>query len=122
MTADPDQQLQTNSYKIRLIEKITQLDDLELIRLIADQLSIDLDSTDVEGIKKTPGVVGGSARIREMRLPVWLLVSYHKLGKEDNWFLQNYPDLKQKDLKNAWEYYRLHQQEIEQEIIDNDEV
>lgn len=121
MTSYPNTQYDTSIYKFKLIEKITQLDDLKLILQLAEQLSIDLYTTDVEGIRRTPEVVGGSARIRDTRIPVWVLVDYKNLGKDNNWFLANYPGLTEKDLLHAWKYYALHKEEIDEDIRKNDE-
>ncbi len=73
-------------------------------------------SQSVPAIQKTPDVCGGDACIRNMRMPVWLLVSYRKDGATDEWILDNYPDLTREDLANAWDYYERNTQEIEEAI------
>jgi uncharacterized protein (DUF433 family) len=67
-------------------------------------------------IRKTPGVCGGDACIRRTRIAVWLLVSLKKQGVSEPEFLAAYPGLSNQDLEAAWEYYRLHPQEIEEAI------
>ncbi|MEM9836998.1 MAG: DUF433 domain-containing protein [Bacteroidota bacterium] len=121
MTATPSILVDLSTLKLRLIEKITQLEDKALAGQLAEQLEVDIHTTDVAGIKRTPGVVGGRARIRDKRLPVWLLVDYRRLGKDESWFLRNYPGLTSQDLKNAWKYYELHKEEIDNDIRENDE-
>ncbi|HOY16854.1 MAG TPA: DUF433 domain-containing protein [Haliscomenobacter sp.] len=74
------------------------------------------------GIEKTPGVCGGSACIIRTRIPVWSLVNLKKLGFSDPELLQNYPSLRQQDLDNAWNYYILHDKEIDSEIRENEEA
>lgn len=74
------------------------------------------------GIEKTPGVCGGSACIIRTRIPVWSLVASKKLGFSDLQLLENYPSLRQQDLDNAWNYYLIHEHEIDTEIIENDEA
>lgn len=71
-------------------------------------------------IQKTPDVCGGDACIRKTRIMVWLLVSMKKRDKTDEEFFYDYPDLTSEDLAAAWEYYRLHPQEIEDAITAND--
>jgi hypothetical protein len=47
----------------------------EIIQMLAHSI----DGT-WPGISKTPGVMGGEACIRESRIPVWLMVSYRRMG------------------------------------------
>ena len=72
-------------------------------------------------IQKTEGVCGGSARIRDTRITVWVIVVHKRLGMNDLQILQYYPSLSPDDIAAAWEYYSLNQSEIEQEILDNAE-
>lgn len=71
-------------------------------------------------IRKTPGVCGGDACIRETRIPVWLIVNARRLGGTDAGLLDDYPGLMQADLDACWDYYREHPIEIEQCIWLND--
>jgi uncharacterized protein (DUF433 family) len=75
-----------------------------------------------EGIRKTPNVMGGDACIRETRIPVWLLVSYRRLGLSEAKLLENYPDLSATDLANAWNYAETYPDEIELAIQQQDEA
>lgn len=75
---------------------------------------------ELPAIKKTVGVCGGQARIRETRIPVWTLVSFRQQGVSDEELLQNYPSLNQQDLEAAWLYYQENLAEIEQVIASND--
>ena len=72
-------------------------------------------------IQKTEGVCGGSARIRNTRIPVWTIVSFKKLGVSDSELLKSYPDLTQQDLDEAWAYYEQNRTEIDTEIQDNED-
>jgi uncharacterized protein (DUF433 family) len=72
------------------------------------------------GIEKTPGVVGGEARIIRTRIPVWVLENYRRLGWSEARILENYPTLRAVDLVNAWAYADAHQKEIEQTIRENE--
>ena len=67
-------------------------------------------------IRKTEGVCGGTARIRETRIPVWTLVDYHSQGTSDQELLTYYPALTQSDLDAAWEYYRQNRAEVDNDI------
>jgi uncharacterized protein (DUF433 family) len=49
------------------------------------------------------------------------LVASKKLGFDDAELLENYPTLRQQDLDSAWNYYLIHQAEIESEILENGE-
>ena len=72
------------------------------------------------GIQETPGVVGGDPCIERTRIPVWLLVQARKLGTSESTILESFPALTAQDLINAWVYYRLHQEEIDQQILENE--
>lgn len=74
----------------------------------------------IRGIERTAGVCGGEPRIVGTRIPVWVLVQYHKLGATDRDLLQAYPMLSAEDLLSAWDYYRSHEDEIEAQIIENE--
>jgi len=67
-------------------------------------------------IQSTPDVCFGKPRIRNTRIPVWLLVSFRNQGASNQELLRNYPSLTQHDLPAAWDYYSNHKNEIDQEI------
>ncbi len=85
----------------------------EIVRLIQAQTN---------GITKTPGVVGGDACIRNMRIPVWSLVEYRQMGTNDDKILEAYPQLTSADLANAWAYAETFPTEIAQAIAVNQEA
>ena len=66
----------------------------------------------VAPISKTPGVCGGNACVRDTRIPVWTLRRMRDLGRTDEQLLEDYPTLGPADLTAAWEYARLHPEEI----------
>ncbi len=71
-------------------------------------------------IERTPGVCGGKARVRNTRIPVWILVLSRQAGQSDADVLHSYPSLTQGDLDAVWDYYRDHPVEVEQSIWLND--
>ena len=88
----------------------------EIVRLIQAQ------ANSWTGINKTPGVVGGDACIRNMRIPVWSLVQYRQMGANDDRILEAYPQLTATDLANAWAYAETFPDEIAQAIAMNQEA
>jgi uncharacterized protein (DUF433 family) len=74
----------------------------------------------LDGINKTPKVVGGVARIRNTRIPVWSLVQARQMGASDLEILEAYPDLTPADLINAWFYAETFPAEIDREIALNE--
>ncbi|NOX61326.1 MAG: DUF433 domain-containing protein [Chloroflexi bacterium] len=72
------------------------------------------------GIESHPDVAGGEPCIVRTRIPVWVLVQARKLGASEADILRMYPTLRAEDLVNAWAYYRLHRDEIDQQIIENE--
>ncbi len=72
------------------------------------------------GIEKDPAILGGSACIRQTRIPVWLLYRARQLGLSEADLLKSYPGLTAEDLVNAWDYAALNLSEIEDEIASNE--
>lgn len=75
---------------------------------------------DAVGIEKTPGVVGGEARLARTRIPVWTLVAFQRAGLSDEQILENFPTISRLDLNSAWSYASLHEAEIERAIAENE--
>ena len=74
------------------------------------------------GIKSTPGVCGGDPCVGNTRITVYGLELELKINSGCNdrrELLDAYPGLSQDDLNNAWEYARLHADEIEHQIAEN---
>ncbi|HWY85544.1 MAG TPA: DUF433 domain-containing protein [Gemmataceae bacterium] len=71
-------------------------------------------------IRKTPGVCGGAACIRDTRIMIWLLVDLKRQGASEKEILEGYPSLTADDLAAAWEYDRLHAEEITDEIANQE--
>ncbi|NJM42641.1 MAG: DUF433 domain-containing protein [Anaerolineae bacterium] len=71
-------------------------------------------------IVKTPGVVGGNARIDGTRMAVWGLEEWRRLGWGDEKILQSYPHLTAADLANVWAYVEANHLEIDEAIRQND--
>jgi type III restriction enzyme len=72
-------------------------------------------------VQKTPGVCGGRACIRKTRITVWGLVNSRRLGTADDQILRNIVGLTPADLQAAWDYYRDHTAEIDEDIRENEE-
>jgi uncharacterized protein (DUF433 family) len=67
-------------------------------------------------LRKTAGVSGGSACVRDTRIAVWMLWQLREEGRTDPQLLEDYPSLTKQDLAAAWEYARQHPTEIRQAI------
>jgi uncharacterized protein (DUF433 family) len=64
---------------------------------------------------------GGDACIRDLRIPVWAVVNYQRLGATDAEILQAYPSRRPSDLAVAYDYAHAHRPEIEAAIRRNEE-
>jgi uncharacterized protein (DUF433 family) len=71
---------------------------------------------EAKAIQQTAGICGGSACIRNTRIPVWTIVSFRQQGADDTELLRNYPNLTLYDLNAAWSYYSNHREEIDRQI------
>jgi uncharacterized protein (DUF433 family) len=98
------------------ILSLSSVEQHEIVRLIQAQ------TNSWTGITKTPGVVGGDACIRNMRIPVWSLVQYRHMGANDDRILEAYPQLTATDLANAWAYAEAFPDEIASAIAANEEA
>ncbi len=74
------------------------------------------------GIESDPAVCGGEPCIVRTRIPVWVLVQLKRLGTSEADLLKSYPTLHAEDLVNAWAYERLHREEIDQQIVENEKA
>lgn len=63
--------------------------------------------------KKTPGVAGGHACVRNTRIAVWTLISLAQQGVNDQGLVKNFPGLTPFDLLAVQVYYKAHQAEID---------
>lgn len=98
------------------LANLTRAEKAHLLQLLARDIA-----NAWPGVEKTPGVVGGEARIVRTRIPVWTLENYRRLGWSEARILQNYPTLRAADLVNAWAYADAHREEIEQAIRENED-
>lgn len=73
-------------------------------------------------IRRTPGVLGGDARVRDTRIAVWMLVESRRLGRTDAALLSDHPDLTADDLRAAWAYAAAHADEIDSAVRANNEA
>jgi uncharacterized protein (DUF433 family) len=73
-------------------------------------------------IVKTDGVCGGSACVKNTRIPVYVLESFRRQGLPDAELLSEYPTLTADDLRAAWSYVEENRDEIEREIAENNEA
>jgi uncharacterized protein (DUF433 family) len=72
-------------------------------------------------ITKTEGVCQGEARVRNTRHTVAGIVQWRNLGLTNDQILQHHPDLTERDLDAAFQYYRTNQAEIDRAIqLDED--
>ena len=72
------------------------------------------------GIDSLSNVCGGEPCIVRTRTPVWILVQARRLGASEADLLRSYPSLCSEDLTSAWAYFRLHREQIEQQIAENE--
>jgi uncharacterized protein (DUF433 family) len=74
------------------------------------------------GIFRTPGVCGGEACIRGLRLPVWQLEETRRNGGTNAQIIEMHPNLTTDDLQRARAYVQSHRAEIETAIRENEIV
>ena len=100
-----------------VLGQLTPEDRLKLLESLAHE-TVEVSP----GIFRTPGVCGGEACVRGMRIPVWLLEEGRKRGATEEQLLQAHPNLTREDLARAWTYVAAHRDEIARSIQENFEV
>ncbi len=105
-----------NSVQEIEVSKLSRSEKVKLLQILVRDLS-----DEFEGIEKTKGICGGSARIVNTRIPVWSLENARRQGITEAELLMDYPSLTAQDLANAWSFIRSHQEEIMREIAENEE-
>jgi uncharacterized protein (DUF433 family) len=99
----------------QLLSKLTRAEKAKVLQWIVHDLG---DA--FPGIDSVANVCGGEPCIVRTRIPVWVLVQARRLGASEADLLRSYPNLRAEDLANAWAYFRLHRDEIEQQIAENE--
>jgi uncharacterized protein (DUF433 family) len=99
---------------------LSQMNDAEKTQLL--ELVVRNLHKEFPGIESTPGVCGGEPCIARTRIPVWTIERARQLGTTDEVLLQAYPTLRIEDLERAAAYVRLHREDIERQIRENEEA
>ena len=99
----------------KLISKMTRAEKAQVLQWVVRDLG---DA--FPGIESVPGVSGGEPCVVRTRIPVWLLVQAKRLGTSEADLLKAYPTLRAEDLAHAWAFFRVHLEEIEQQILENE--
>jgi uncharacterized protein (DUF433 family) len=99
----------------QLLTTMNRAEKAQLLQRIAQDLG---DA--FPGIESSPQVCGGEPCIVRTRIPVWVLVRARNIGISEADILRSYPALRAEDLANAWAYYRIHRQEIDNQIRENE--
>jgi uncharacterized protein (DUF433 family) len=101
----------------QLVDSLLQV----IAALPPDERQLIASRLQAEAIQRTPGVCGGQACIRNTRIPVWTIVSFHLQGADQTEILRNFPNLTPQDLSSAWAYYENNRQEIDLVLAANAE-
>lgn len=101
----------------KLLSEMTRAEKAQVLQWVVQDLG---DA--FPGIESVPDVCGGEPCIVRTRIPVWVLVQTRRLGMNEADILRSYPTLRAEDLTNAWAYFRVHKDEIEQQIKENEEA
>lgn len=99
----------------QLLARLTRAEKAQVLQWIVQDLA-----DTFPGIDRSPDIMDGEARIVRTRIPVWVLVQARRLGASEADLLRSYPSLRAEDLAQAWAYARVHGDEIEQHIIENE--
>ena len=98
-----------------LISKMSRAEKAQVLQWVVRDLG---DA--FPGVESVPGVSGGEPCVVRTRIPVWVLVQARRLGTSEADLLKAYPTLRAEDLANAWAFFRVHKDEIEKQIRENE--
>jgi uncharacterized protein (DUF433 family) len=96
------------------ISRLSRAEKAELLQRLAREVG-----NAWAGIENTAGVSGGEACIVRIRIPVWTLENYRRLGWMESAILENFPSLRAVDLVSAWAYADAHAEEMDKAINAN---
>ncbi|OWK38936.1 DUF433 domain-containing protein [Fimbriiglobus ruber] len=99
----------------QLITHLSPAEKIQLLQRVAEEIARD----DI-GIDSDPRICGGEARVRDTRIPVWVLVEAARQGQKDADILRAYPTLSAEGLAHAQVYARSHADEIDRDIQANE--
>lgn len=99
----------------KLLSEMTPGEKAQVLQWVARDLGNALP-----GIDRISGVSGGEPCIVRTRIPVWVLEQARRLGTSEADLLRCYPTLRAEDLANAWAYVRMHPDEIDEQIRENE--
>jgi uncharacterized protein (DUF433 family) len=81
--------------------------------LPTDDYALFQDALMAKMVRKTPGVCGGHACIRDTRIAVWTLISLENQGADDEELLLDFQGLTRFDLLAVRGYYQSNREEID---------
>lgn len=101
----------------RTIKELKSLPSAEQKEFLIElQRFIEEEAAKEPRIRKSPEVIGGRARIRDMRIPVSLIVYWLNIGWKDDELIINYPGLEKEDIMAVRDYYQSNRAEINLEL------
>ena len=93
----------------KLVESLAEA----IIALPKEDYDLCQDTLIKKMIRKTPGVSGGYACIRDTRIAVWTIISLANQGADEEELLTDFQGLTLFDLLIAKKYYQMNQEEID---------
>jgi len=73
----------------------------------------------MERIEKKEGFVGGRAKIKDHRIPVWQIILDIRHGLDDTEILRQRPSITAEDIEACKNYYKQNKSEIDFDIKEN---
>lgn len=101
---------------LRLVESLAEA----VVSLPSEDYAYFQDALVAKMVRKTPGVAGGYACVRDTRIAIWTLVSLLNQGADDDEILADFPGLTRFDIWITHFYYGSHQEEIDNLIASHD--
>ncbi len=71
-------------------------------------------------VHEVPGVCGGYPVIRNTRIPVWIVVSFHRQGTSVDEIAVMYPHLSKEHIQGALDYYAAHPARVDEDFERNE--
>ena len=78
-------------------------------------------NTEHPHMDRVPGVCGGEPKVKETRIPVWIIAGWHCMGMSMDEIMVMYPQLNAAQVFDALSYYYDHKAEVDEVRYQNSE-
>lgn len=106
---------------MQLAKDKTYMKETMMVETKTTEKKVIAQPTEHPHIEIQEGFCGGRPKISSTRLPVWVIVGYHKMGLSDDEIMMLYPYITAAQYYDALSYYYDHKDEVDDFLAQNSE-